>query len=532
MLNWLLKTDYLGELGASKQFAPECWWARGILVESCYPVLATANTSEGFSFSSASQAELFTSPTLGTDGNVIKPEGSRHPAASRACTGLAMVQFDNTNKSEVTAAAVGGYSVEGAQTVPRAELAGGAKAGDMFNLVPSLLARWVVDADYLYKGCIRTLSCVEKSYKEIEGTIHADLWADVDMALTESILPMPDKVVSHLGLGQVITGQIDFQGYIANGVADVMASVTAPIVAPSVGSINCFRQVEELGHHICMRLAIVEWLSWKVIHNSHEVEMVIKPTAEVQSKASLIAAELFEKIEKSGHVLEGFLTGTGISGLKCSLCGRSHWSLDLRHWTSKPCDPVGVLSSSGASLAYWDVPEQRGSSSHDQPEIVRARSSIVIRGSLRQVKAEAKKLASVKKEAVGYAKANAKAADAAVKEALAARRGSKPTFTDPLPLGATIVPGWARLLHVSHKQLLFVGGMVLCPRCGSLASASKLGRLNLRCISELATGTARRVLLLKQGKLSGCSEFSCWPDGSCKKELKAVDTLRDAGDSS
>ena len=208
----------------------------------------------------------------------------------------------------------------------------------------------------------------------------------------------------------------------------------------------------------------------------------------------------------------------GLTGLSTFAIGPASLATQLEY--SPPVEPALL---SGMCL------NRGGARAMTSPRL-RARSSIVIRGSVRQVKAEAKKLAAVKKGAVAYAKANATAAAVAVQKALAGRRGSEPTFSDPLPLGATIVPGWVRQIHASHKQLLIVGGIVLCPRCGSLASASKHGRLNLRCTSELAKGTARRVLLLRQGKLSGCSEFSCWPDGSSKHEQKAVHILREASD--
>ena len=74
--------------------------------------------------------------------------------------------------------------MEGSQTVPRAEAAGGAKAGEIFELKPSNVARWVVDADYLYKGCIRSTGSLDKDDQGAGSSVHADLWAEIDLPCT------------------------------------------------------------------------------------------------------------------------------------------------------------------------------------------------------------------------------------------------------------------------------------------------------------------------------------------------------------
>ena len=92
------------------------------------PEGADSSQGEGFRFVSEYQQKDFGHPLLGTDGTLAKPEGILHPALGRACTGLVLLQFDPQDTKEIIGAAIGGYAVEGSQTVPRAEAAGGAKA--------------------------------------------------------------------------------------------------------------------------------------------------------------------------------------------------------------------------------------------------------------------------------------------------------------------------------------------------------------------------------------------------------------------
>ena len=90
------------------------------------------------------------------------------------------------------------------QTVPRAELTAGAKAPDLLSLRPSQVERWIVDANYVYKGVLHLPSSADAPLSP-----HADLWAQVDLALHENVLPVASKVTSHLGLRAVAEGVIN-----------------------------------------------------------------------------------------------------------------------------------------------------------------------------------------------------------------------------------------------------------------------------------------------------------------------------------
>ena len=322
---------------------------------------------------------------------------------------------------------------------------------------------------------------------------------------------MPDKVTSHFGLAQIISGQIDFQGYLANGIADIAAEMIAFLVRASPGALQQMKDVEAQGKHICMRLAALEWMSWKILHNTSSFEMVLAPVQQVLTQSRL-AEQLVSDLDEAGHDIIGYLTEGGLQGLKCNICGRARRSTKLDWWRKEPCDPVAILGPLGQVVASLAAPEPllRG----DRAEFGCPGKA---EGTWKEVKAEAKAHAIHRREAKLRAKAAEHRATASMAAELAGRRGAAPKQEEVEVAAAPaslVIPGWTRSIHVSHSRELYIaGGLIFCGRCGTTASCCKAGRLQRLCAGEVAKGSQRRLGLLKAGSLKGVAELKAWPSG-------------------
>ena len=293
------------------------------------------------------------------------------------------MQWDPASAGNVATASLVGITIEGSQTVPRAELTAGAKAPDLLRLRPSQVQRWVVNASYVCNGAIQTVS----SPPAVPGA-HADLWAEVDFAMHESVLPVPSKVTSHLGLKQVVDGAITFKDYFANGLADAAAGAMDALVGPAHHDLQHAEDEERIGVHIALRLAAVEWLSWHIMSHSEELEVTL-PAIPAVSTWSVHAARLWDKIAETGHILESHRTTKGTCCTRCKVCGLSVRKAKLDTWLRNPCAPLGLLSSTGAILAEWEAPQAPDrNASEEEPDIAIKEKKVV--GSLTAIKAASK----------------------------------------------------------------------------------------------------------------------------------------------
>ena len=199
---------------------------------------------------------------------------------------------------------------------------------------------------------------------------------------------------------------------------------------------------------------------------------------------------------------------------------------------------MGILDSIGNSIACFEVPEPltRSAGSSNDPPLARP----ILRGTLREVKAEAKVQSALRKKAKQFAIANTAAAESIVQASLAASSVAVPTSlvqediatatsapSFPL-LDAVFIPGWARSVHGTHPTLYFTGGITFCYRCGSVATSAKRGRLQQPCTRVLAPGSSRRRELLLQGDINGigAADLACWPDGTSRSLRMKVFLLR------
>ena len=216
----------------------------------------------------------------------------------------------------------------------------------------------------------------------------------------------------------------------------------------------------------------------------------------------------------------GFLTGGGFQGLRCKLCGRVRRSTRLDWWLKEPCDPVAIVGQAGKLVGIFDSPAPflRGS-------LAEFSSSSRAEGTWAEVKVVAKAHAMHKKEAKAKAKLAEQRATSSVEEGLAARRGGS-LLQGPLPVGAAILPGWTRSFHSSHLHVFHAEGLFFCDRCGAAASSQKLGRLQGTCADKIASGSVRRLALLRRGSLKGCSEMHAWPSGEPKTFVASVYRFR------
>ena len=89
-------------------------------------------------------------------------------------------------------------------------------------------------------------------------------------------------------------------------------------------------------------------------------------------------------------------------------------------------------------------------------------------------------------------------------------------------------PGWVQSVHTSH-QVVLVGGLVGCIRCGSIVGAKTL-KLRKPCAGRHTSSTslARRWQMLGQGSLP--FSYYQWPDELADpRDVRPVDRLRHTG---
>ena len=98
----------------------------------------------------------------------------------------------------------------------------------------------------------------------------------------------------------------------------------------------------------------------------------------------------------------------------------------------------------------------------------------------------------------------------------------------PVVPNSPALPGWVQSVHTSHRVVL-VGGLVGCPRCGSIIAAETC-TLRKPCAGrrKSSTSLARRWQMLGQGSLP-VSHYQ-WPDKlAAPRDLRPVDRLRHTG---
>ena len=108
------------------------------------------------------------------------------------------------------------------------------------------------------------------------------------------------------------------------------------------------------------------------------------------------------------------------------------------------------------------------------------------------------------------------------------RRTLKTVAIYPIVPNSPALPGWVQSVHTSH-QVVLVGGLAGCLRCGSIVAARTL-TLRKPCHGRYKSSTslARRWQMLGQGSLP--FSYYQWPDELvAPRDVRTVDRLRHTG---
>ena len=331
------------------------------------------------------------------------------------------------------------------------------------------------------------------------------------------MLPTPTKMTSHLGLQQVIDGSISFRSYFANGLADVAAEALTPRLSPSSNTVADAGREEQIGVHIAMWLAVIEWLSWQCLHNSTSIEVTLGPILEVSTPA-VHAARLWEKLQASGHDLASSQQSKGGCLTRCKIYGHSTRTQKLDFWLQTPCAPCAIISKTSEVVDAWE-PSLRSPPHEEQADV--AHAARVVRGSLGVIKQLSRKHSEASKASAKFEAASKSQARTLVENAVRKSLSgpddieSAAQLVPDAPAGSFIIPAWCRTIHPSHIEIKTAGGAVFCTPCGALATTSRRGRLQEMC--DAACKSPDRLKYLLQGRACGVAEWDCWPNGAAKK---------------
>ena len=114
------------------------------------------------------------------------------------------------------------------------------------------------------------------------------------------------------------------------------------------------------------------------------------------------------------------------------------------------------------------------------------------------------------------------------KQKLEQERAFRTLAVYPVVPNSPVLPGWVHSVHTSH-QVVLVGGLVGCLRCGSIVAARRL-TLRKHCAGRYtpSTSVAGRWQRLGQGLLP--HYYKTWPDElAAPRDVRPVGRLRHTG---
>ena len=365
-------------------------------------------------------------------------------------------------------------SVPGKQTVPRAECVGANAAMALAKRAGVSAPRVHVDASYVVQGIPKLSARVS------EGT-NQDVWAALGDGL-DQLNPSIIKVKAHTTVAQVARGEVAWESYIGNALADVLSKVAAKCSElPDLVS-ECIEKEERLAFLICMRIACIEHLFREDQDEVRDWELT-DATGPLSQDA---ISEWVRRGGSNGHSLVRLATGR----VRCKTCGSTCSDARALHWLREPC---------GGNLAR-------------RPSELNSRATHVFRGTFPEYLREQAKQHKRHRQA---AASNSKRYSTMAIKYLNSAAGA-PEFGE----GAGPVPGWAQEIHDSHNHLVHGGGFVCCVRCGALAASHhKRSGLFSACPVvaregwTLPEGSKWRLARLKAGLHPEGKSGRYWPDG-------------------
>ena len=133
---------------------------------------------------------------------------------------------------------------------------------------------------------------------------NGDLWEPLFASMLKSSLPVATKVAAHQTLKQVVKGDIAFEHYLGNGLADVAAALAAELYQEE-GPVH--EQMEKnlgLAFLLCERLSAIEAACWQAAPKLFQLP--VRAPLELPA-APVLSAEVQRSFRDSGHQL--FRTG-------------------------------------------------------------------------------------------------------------------------------------------------------------------------------------------------------------------------------
>ena len=519
------KTQWMAEkvmnpLG-QRPFEP-CFWARGILPAGRMQLLATAPQDRCLELGSIKQAARV-SDEIYTDGSG-GPKWVVSPLRRAGAGGAAFAFSGGSGEQHLSHIGLLFASVPGRQTVPRAETWAGTQT---LIAADRDVGKWWSDAIYTVRGA--QASARRSRSSGANGDIWVSLYTQLDGARR---LEGPSKVKAHQSLDAVINGDIAFEQYLGNSLADIAADLAGlkfqeppPVVQEAERAFGTCVLV-------CKRLAAIEAACW---HASSRV-MVPAPVFEAVPEVPDIVeamATARSKFAATEHRLYAFK-----AGLACHRCQQYRSTGKAHQWSRLRCLPRRDLRPAPEPFRSDDGTASNGRTAEGGPFLgdddwflqgvqdqedyeTLSGQSMEVEGppdqfegpplvSAEVAQREKRNHVRALKDATSQIRDQVARADSQVATGAAAHSHTN-AVADGAVVDAEAFPAWSALADDSH-DLLTLGGIVICCKCGSMAlSDIRHSLLTRECRRQLSADGRKDLRRLCLGQRP--SRVPEWPDG-------------------
>jgi len=406
-----------------------------------------------------------------TDGS----GGSRNFLPSYAQrVGAAAVQLELDEAGRLTNLAWSISSVNDRQTVPRAECVGASAALDLAKVGEVKEPILHIDAAYVVNG--------SKVINARCNTTNADVWTELKDKADDAGASYT-KVAAHTQISQVAAGEVRWEDYVGNAVADVFAKVAAeraqlpPLIKAET------EKNESLAFMVCMRIATIEEI---IDQQKTEIAAWEVKLAEPQMTEDQVAEEILNRAADFQHALVRLPSGR----CRCTKCGVTFPPKLSEGWLTKACGNNDAHARAGKHERLIEV---KHCTFNDYLHAQRKQNLASKTASYRNLQRIRRGLANFLSSAI-----------------------AEPCGTDD----AGPLPDWAEHIDQSHARLIFGGGYVCCVECGALAGSHhhRSGLFTACPVSRaqewrLPEGSKGRLQRIKQGKHPEGKQAEAWPDG-------------------
>jgi len=178
----------------------------------------------------------------------------------------------------------------------------------------------MADASYVVNGTAVISEAlwnpVAKENNLLRGKI-ADLWTTAKDSIYNERQRPAEKVTSHCTAGQVARGEVPFENYAGNGIADVLAKIAARFSAIPKEEGEHAENIKTLAFLMSVRVAIIEAKVQKSLEEEQldwEVKLASNPILMRQAVASVQGS-----LKQNGHDL----VHVGVNRTRCRNCHKT-----------------------------------------------------------------------------------------------------------------------------------------------------------------------------------------------------------------